>query len=209
MQILQRKVELTHDPDERKVAYEKMGELYEIRLERGDDAIEAYRQAMLIDVSDTKVLEALERLYMLRMRWEDLIEILTQQAVILTDDAEVVEKYLQIGDLWESRLQSPDRAIEAFRQALVLDERCMDACDLGRLFTRRSQLRILDIFEMMQGFDGARSGAGYASPGDSQRGPAGCGRHHRYLSTDSRTTARGWGCSRCAGGTLPGGRALG
>ena len=147
MQILQRKVELTHDPDERKVAYEKMGELYEIRLERGDDAIEAYRQAMLIDVSDTKVLEALERLYMLRMRWEDLIEILTQQAVILTDDAEVVEKYLQIGDLWESRLQSPDRAIEAFRQALVLDERCMDAMRaLERLFAHQSGSTRSSIF---------------------------------------------------------------
>ena len=51
--ILQRKVELTHDPDERKLAYEKMARLMETRLDRGDDAIEAYRQAMLIDICQT------------------------------------------------------------------------------------------------------------------------------------------------------------
>ena len=70
--ILQRRVELTADPDERKQAYEKLAEIFEVHLNRGDDAIEAYRQAMLIDVSDTKILNALERLYTVRMRWEDL-----------------------------------------------------------------------------------------------------------------------------------------
>ena len=119
VRILERKVELTHDPDERKASYEKMARLLETKLNRGDDAIEAYRQAMLIDMSDRVVLDALERLYTVRMRWEELIEILTQQAVILTQDAEVVEKYLQIGELWESRLNSPDRAIDAYRQALL------------------------------------------------------------------------------------------
>ena len=52
--ILQRKVELTSDPDDRKRSYETMADIMERHLDRGDDAIEAYRQAMLIDVSDQR-----------------------------------------------------------------------------------------------------------------------------------------------------------
>ena len=97
------------------------------------------------------MLDALERLYTVRMRWEELIEILSQQAVILTNDEEVVEKYLQIGELWESRLNSPDRAIDAYRQALTLDEKCLDAMRaLEHLYGQQERwYDILDIYQMM------------------------------------------------------------
>ena len=34
---------------------------------------------------------------------------------------------LQVGELWETRLDSPERAIEAYRQALSVDDRCVEA----------------------------------------------------------------------------------
>jgi tetratricopeptide (TPR) repeat protein len=151
VQVLERKVELTSDPDERKRAYEKMANLLETKLDRGDDAIDAYRQAMLVDPSDLTLLDSLERLYMARMRWEDLIGILDQQAVILTDESLIVEKYLQIGELWETQMRSPDRAIDAYRQALSLDDYNLDAMRaLAKLYQQQENwIETLDIYELM------------------------------------------------------------
>ena len=151
VEVLQRKVELTTEPDERKRAYEKMASVLDTHLEQTDDAIDAYRQAMLIDPSDLTVLNALERLYTARQRWEDLIEVLNHQAQILTDEEEIMEKYLQIGDLWETRMLSPDRAIDGYRQALSIDDRCLDAMRaLEKLYVQEENwIEAQDILELM------------------------------------------------------------
>ncbi|MEE2757898.1 MAG: tetratricopeptide repeat protein [Myxococcota bacterium] len=151
VEVLQRKVELTAEPDERKRAYEKMAQLLETQLDRADEAVDAYRQAMLLDPSDIAVLDALERLFTVRTRWEDLIEILNHQAQILTDDEQIMEKYLQIGELWETRMHSPDRAIDAYRQALSLDDRCLDAMRaLENLYMHQENwIECQDVLELM------------------------------------------------------------
>jgi len=149
--ILQRKVELTAEPDERKRAYEKMARILETQLDRADEAVDAYRQAMLLDPSDITVLDALERLFTVRTRWEDLIEILNHQAQILTDDEQIMEKYLQIGELWETRMHSPDRAIDGYRQALSLDDKCLDAMRaLENLYLHQENwIECQDVLELM------------------------------------------------------------
>ena len=85
------------------------------------------------------------------MKWEDLVDILTQQAVLITDDEQVLEKYLQVGELWETRLQSPDRAIHAYREVLHLDEKNLEALRaLGNLYQQQDNwVEVLDIYEQM------------------------------------------------------------
>ncbi|MCA9537317.1 MAG: tetratricopeptide repeat protein [Myxococcales bacterium] len=149
--ILRRKVELVADADEAKASWEKMARILERQLGQPDAAIDAYRQVLMIDASDLESLQALENLYTLRMRWQELIDVLVGQTAVLTEPQEIVDKYLQVGELWETRLNSPERAIEAFRQALSVDDRCVDAMrSLERLYAQQDMwVDLLDVLELM------------------------------------------------------------
>ena len=149
--VLQRRAELSNEPDERKAALEKMARILEERLERPDAAIDAWQQVMAIDDTEMSTLQALERLYATRERWQDLVHTLTRQAQVLYDSAQIVECHLRIGELYEGRLSAPDRAVEAYRQALSVDDRCLDAMiALEKLFTARVRwTELLDVYEMM------------------------------------------------------------
>ncbi|MFN3201894.1 MAG: tetratricopeptide repeat protein [Bradymonadia bacterium] len=149
--VLQRRVELSIDPDERKAALEKMAGILERHLDQPDEAIEAYQQVLQIDDADLEVLRSLERLYAIRQRWNELVGVLTQQAMVLEEQETIVENYLRIGELYETRLGDAGQAIEAYRQALGADERCFDAMQaLEKLYTVHDQWpELLDIYEMM------------------------------------------------------------
>lgn len=149
--ILQRKVELVQTPEESKASYEKLARILEHHLDRPDEAIEAYRQVLLVDGADLPSLVALEGLYTVRMRWQELIDVLLNQAAVLEETGQIVEKYLQVGELWETRLDSPERAIEAYRQALAADDRCVEAMRaLERLYGQLDKwTELLDVYELM------------------------------------------------------------
>ena len=149
--VLSRRAQLSHEPDERKQALEKMARILEDRLENPDGAIDAWRQVLSIDDTELPTLEALERLYATRERWQDLVQILGRQAQVIYESARIVETHLRIGELWEGRLGSPERAIEAYRTALSVDDRCLDAMSaLEKLYTAQDRWNdLLDVFEMM------------------------------------------------------------
>ena len=149
--VLQRRADLSQEPDERKQALEKMARILEERLERSDAAIEAWRQVMAIDDTEMSTLQSLERLYAARERWNDLVQVLTRQTQVIYDSAQIVENHLRIGELFEGRLGTPERAIDAYRQALSVDDRCLDAMTaLEKLYTSQDRWRdLLDVYEMM------------------------------------------------------------
>jgi tetratricopeptide (TPR) repeat protein len=149
--VLQRRAELSTEPDERKAALEKMARILEERLERTDAAIDAWRQVMSIDDTELPTLQALERLYAVRERWQDLINILVRQTQVIYESNQIVENHLRIGELYEGRLGNPERAIDAYRQALSVDDRCTDAMTaLEKLYTSQDRWRdLLDVYEMM------------------------------------------------------------
>ncbi|MEZ4433356.1 MAG: tetratricopeptide repeat protein [bacterium] len=149
--ILRRKVDLVQTPEESKQSYEKLARILERYLDQPDEAIDAYRQVLLIDGADLPSLVALEGLYTVRMRWQELIDVLVQQAAVLEDPEQIVEKYLQVGELWETRLDSPERAMESYRQALSVDDRCIEALDaLERLYRLQDRWTdLLDVYHLM------------------------------------------------------------
>lgn len=151
VQVLQRRADLALEPDERKAALEKMASILEEKLDRIDEAIDAWRQVLLIDDTDLAPLRALERLYAVTERWQDLVDVLTRQATVLYEPEELVELHLRVGELFETRLGAPERAIEAYRNALAVDDRCLDAMQsLEKLFTAQDRWHeLLDVYEMM------------------------------------------------------------
>ncbi len=151
VQLLREKVDLAVDPDERMASLVKMAGILESKMDSPEEAIEAYRQVVLIDNTHLDSLKALERLYAQTQRWQDLIEALDAQTMVLDDEALIVENHLRVGELWEGRMGAPDRAIESYRQALAVDDRCTDAMDaLKKLYTLQDRWHdLLDVYEMM------------------------------------------------------------
>ncbi len=151
VEVLRQKVALLSDPEERKASFVKMARILEGQLQENDQAIEAYREVLAIDPSDLSVLQALENLYLLNQNWSDLVEILSLEASAEENPTAQIDFYLRIGELWEHQLHDPDRAIDAYNQAIAIDEHCLDALQaLEGLYKSKARwFDLLGVYEMM------------------------------------------------------------
>ncbi len=143
--VLQLRLEGETDPDLKAGYYLQMGEI----LEHGqvDRAVAAYRAALREREGDETALAALERIFTREGRWKDLIDVLSRRAEAALDAEEIIGFTRRIGEIWETSLQVPDRAMEAYRRILELDPTDVAACQaLERLYTARDKWQ--DLLEL-------------------------------------------------------------
>jgi tetratricopeptide (TPR) repeat protein len=95
----------------------RTGELLE-RLERPDDAIAAYREALTLAPAHLPALLALSRLYRARGEHEGLAEALGALAAARVAPAERAAALAELGRLCEEHLRDPRRALESHEEAL-------------------------------------------------------------------------------------------
>ncbi len=126
----------TVQADETKNAvYHVIATLAENDLGSAEIAAEAYQQAMATSPRDMEAADALERIYTRLADYTNLV-LLLQQKVDMTDAvSEKRDLGMRAAKIWEEVLDNPERAIEAYRQALALDETDGSVLDnLERLF---------------------------------------------------------------------------
>ncbi|MFB6262602.1 MAG: tetratricopeptide repeat protein [Bradymonadaceae bacterium] len=120
--VVEERIELTADPDEEIDLWRTLGEIYELRLDEPEEALDAYRQILEVDPSDLLALERLERIYESEERWEDLIRVLEQKVDATYDPDEVVDINARIAEVYEEELDQFDRAVEAWEDLLDVDQ---------------------------------------------------------------------------------------
>ncbi|MBN2495414.1 MAG: tetratricopeptide repeat protein [Deltaproteobacteria bacterium] len=98
----------------------KIGELYEEKLGQEDDAIVAYREVLRIQADNFPAMKALIRIYSRRQDWENLLEILSQESAALEDPNQKALSLFRVAELWETRLQRPDKAIDTLQEILQI-----------------------------------------------------------------------------------------
>ncbi|WP_408890197.1 Adventurous gliding motility protein K [Myxococcus faecalis] len=98
----------------------KIGELYEQRLSREDDAIASYQEALMLAPSYFPALRALARIYRAQGAWESLVAMLREEAANRTDPLERANALFQAAVIWEDALRRPDLAIETYQEVLRL-----------------------------------------------------------------------------------------
>jgi tetratricopeptide (TPR) repeat protein len=97
---------------------QRVGEIAERRLGRADDALAAYREALLLDPSHLPALRAVARLHRLRGDDEGLVDVLRAQAAAHPPTAERAAVLAQAARIAEERLGDRDRAVEHYEEAL-------------------------------------------------------------------------------------------
>lgn len=110
----------------------KMGELYEERVGRDEDAIISYRKAIEMDPFNQQALHALGRKLTERNRFDEYVKLLELELSSLKDPAQRARTSFRLGEVYEYRLKSAEKALAAYEQALAVEPDFRPARD-GRL----------------------------------------------------------------------------
>ncbi len=121
LEILKLKVAALPSPEDVLEARLAVAEVYELRLERVDDAIEEYTGILQSDPAELRALKGLERLHAQRENWGDLFSVLERQYDLVTTDKERVSILSRLGSMLEEEFIKPERAAERLEQVLQID----------------------------------------------------------------------------------------
>ncbi len=101
---------------ERPQLLRELAAIYTGKLQRGHDAIDAFERLRQLASADPQVLFQLADLYGGVGRWSKVIETLARVEEIAEGSPDARDAKRQIAKIYETELELPDRAIEAFEQ---------------------------------------------------------------------------------------------
>lgn len=144
LEMYRRELELTTSGPTSVVLLEKMAELCEERVGRDDEAIAHYRCAVDIDPTYQPTLRALGRRLRERQRWPELVEVLEREFACVENAQDRARCSYRLGEVYEERLGEPDKALQAYKQAVNLMPNYRPATDaLARLLAERQEWKTL------------------------------------------------------------------
>ena len=91
----------------------------ELHLDDVEASIASYRIVVAVDHSDSRAIEALDRLYEQTERWDDLADTLRKEAAIATTPEEVLNIQFRTGQVYQHRLSKVDSAIDQYREIIA------------------------------------------------------------------------------------------
>jgi tetratricopeptide (TPR) repeat protein len=99
----------------------KVGELYEHRIGRDDEAIAAYRRAIVADPRHRPAVRGLERKLTEKSRWDELVRLLEAEVASAADAGDKARAAFRVGEIYENRLKQLDKARAAYELALAAE----------------------------------------------------------------------------------------
>ena len=117
--VLMRKAELAGDDLEaRAEAFSAAARLCQTELDRPVDAIASWEQVAELLPDNREAADALEKLYEQADRWHDLTDLIERRLGFAFGVEEAVRLRYRLGEISESELADPDRAVENYAAAL-------------------------------------------------------------------------------------------
>ncbi len=136
LDIYQKKLELSNDPDERIAIQSKIGQLYEDEVKDDHKAIAAYQAILDAAGDEASALRSLDRVYLRNAMWKELADVLGRQLTIVgpeDDKAAHVELKYRLGQVKEKNLSDVAGAIDAYRDILDLESRARQGARRARI----------------------------------------------------------------------------
>ena len=121
LEILKLKVAALSEPEQVLEARLAVAEVYEVRLERIDDAITEYSQIHASEPRELRALKGLERLHAQRENWQELFSVLEREYDLVATDKERVSILSRLAAMLEEEFIKPERAAERLEQVLEID----------------------------------------------------------------------------------------
>jgi tetratricopeptide (TPR) repeat protein len=119
VRIIERKIGLVEDLDERKVLAQEVASVQEFQLEDLDAAIDTHRQVLTWDPDDLGELAALEELLTKSERWSEILDVLDRQVALVEQEARK-ELQLRKSTILKDQLNDTVAAIRMLE--VVLDD---------------------------------------------------------------------------------------
>jgi tetratricopeptide (TPR) repeat protein len=117
---LARQVGVAASPRQRINLYERISALEEEEFLEHAKAIEAREAILAIEPTNDAALTALPRLYRGLGRWEEVVRVLERHAALVEDQARKAELTLARARVLAEQIGSPERAMQAYEEALRL-----------------------------------------------------------------------------------------
>ncbi len=154
VEIIERQVRVAPGDQEQIRLYKHLGKIWEDKLARERNALDAWLAADRIDGNDLETLRSLARLYRSTQAWDELTQTIRRIIDVghLTNaisENETIELYAQLGQLEGDVLGRVDDAVEAWRRVIAIDPSDFRALSaLEGLFTREGRWEeSIDVLE--------------------------------------------------------------
>jgi tetratricopeptide (TPR) repeat protein len=154
VEIIERQIAATQGDQDQIRLYKHLGRVWEDKLSRERNALDAWLAADRLDGNDLETLRSLARLYRSTQSWDELSQTLRRiievgQMTDAIDEAETIELYAQLGQLEGDVLGRVDDAVEAWRRVIAIDPSDFRAlAALEGLFTREGRWEeSIDVLE--------------------------------------------------------------
>ncbi|MGB3052344.1 MAG: tetratricopeptide repeat protein [Polyangiales bacterium] len=118
VETLEALTEATDDEAEKLTYTQRIARLYEEELRDVDQAITWHERAVELDPTSLSSLQALSLLYRIRGAWPKLVEMCLQEARYTTDAERRADSHARAGEIYETRLNAIDDAIEHYHRSL-------------------------------------------------------------------------------------------
>jgi tetratricopeptide (TPR) repeat protein len=133
--MFENELDVTSDHDQSISLLDKIGSIWEEKLNNIDQAIIAYQRILKKSTNYLPAIRSLGKLYIRADMWEDLIRINEREAQLVNDQKQVISLLHRNGELYEEKLNDKDKAIETYKEVLALAPAYMPALQsLGRLY---------------------------------------------------------------------------
>src|SRR6185369_13838021 len=153
IEIIERQIAVAPDAEQIPL-YKHLGRVWEEKLGRERNALDAWLAADRLDGNDLETLRSLARLYRSTQSWDELSQTLRRiievgQMSDAIDENETIELYAQLGALEGDVLGRVDDAVEAWRRVIAIDPSDFRAlAALEGLFTREGRWEeAIDVLE--------------------------------------------------------------
>jgi tetratricopeptide (TPR) repeat protein len=154
VEVIERQVAVAPNDLEQIRLYKLLGNVWEHKLARERNALDAWLAADRLDGNDLETLRALAHLYRSTQAWDELTQTLRRiidagQLSGSVSETETIELYAQLGQLEGDVLGRVDEAVDAWRKVIAIDPSDFRAlAALEGLFTREGRWEeAIDVLE--------------------------------------------------------------
>lgn len=119
---------LPRGPESARLDY-KIGEIYEQRIAKDDQALAAYRRALEADPKHLPARRALERKLSDKHHFEEIAKLIESELSAESDPKAIARAALRLGEVLEHRMNAPEKALLAYERALTADPEFRPARD--------------------------------------------------------------------------------